>query len=257
MISILLVAIAHVMPPGDVDRAMQVVVTPDEIRIDYRFGLGEEALLDELMRLDSEIEIPADPVDRARLHMERAAEEIGTRLKVTAGDQQLTVVFDKVDLIYQHHLRAACHYVVDISDIRGRVQVRIEDGNFAAFPGFGQNAAKPRGTFPFFDTNEAPILLRAERFSISTGEKFRPPEIVVQLEREAAEVVVETESTAASDEKVVEETSKDQRRENETAKSKRDSPAGLPKGQQSWTPWLVRGTMVVLLLIAGLLAFRK
>jgi hypothetical protein len=260
MVALVLLTLAHVMPPRDVDRAMQVIVTPGEIRIDYRFGLGDEALVDELLRLDPDVEIPADPVEQARLHMNLAAEDIASRLHVRIGEQDYPVQFAKVDLIYQHHLRGSCHYTVDISKLTGKMQVQIEDRNFAAFPGHGQTAAKSRG-FPFFDSDQAVILLRADRFAISTGAKFRPPTIVMQLRTGDADKgdpsVTEDSGDTSNDELPSDrETPTDDEVSGDRVSGDKGTP--MPYVQDTtWTPWLIRGGMLLALLGAGVLAIRK
>lgn len=254
MVALVLLTFAHVMPPRDVDRAMQVIVTPSEIRIDYRFGLGDEALVDELLRLDPDVEIPADPVEQARLHMNLAVEDIGSRLRVRIGEQDYPVQFEKVDLIYQHHLRGACHYTVDISKLTGKNQVQIEDRNFSAFPGHGQIAAKPRG-FPFFDSDQAVILLRADRFAISTGAKFRPPTIVMQLGTEEVDTAEPDNDGDSADTADAGDTG-DSGDDIPSSDREKDSEVG-DKVSGSWTPWLIRGAMLLALLGAGVLAIRK
>jgi len=282
MFSILLLSVAHVLPSGDVDRAMQVTVTPDEIRIDYRFGLGEKALDIELTRLAGDDDIPADPVDAARLHMELAAREIGSRLRVTVGERQLPVEFRESDLFYQHHFRAVCQFRIDISDLPGRSEVRIVDRNFAKYPGHGQIAAKPRGGFQFFDSDQALILLRADRFPISAGERFVPPEIVMYIERKSDDDESSSGSAQsqpnegqpadgqAKDGQAKDGQAKDGQAKEEQAgdrrKGKIDEPDPTsrvdPRPSKSaetvsWTPWLIRAMMLAAMLIAGSLAFRK
>jgi hypothetical protein len=245
-----LAAVAHILPPFDADRAIQVTLTPDEIRIDYRYGLGEEALREELARLDPDRVSPEDPVDAARRHMELAAEELGERLIVQIGGRRFPVELQERDFIYQHHLRVSCRYRVDIGDVTGRVQVRIEDRNFSKYPGHVQLAAKKRGAVFFFETDEAPILLRADVHSVGSGEAFQPTELVFQMERVDPDRPDEHDSTDdvapvgnAAD------SVGDRRRpvDQETNRQPR----------RSWTPTLLAGGLLLMLLMTGFFAIRR
>jgi hypothetical protein len=245
-----LVAVAHVLPPYDVERAIQVTATPDEIRIDYRFGLGEEALRDELARLDPDRVVPEDPVAAARRHMELAAKEVGERLSVQIGERRYPLELQELDLIYQHHFRASCRFRVNISDVTGRVQVRVEDRNFSKYPGHIQRAAKKRGPVFYFDTVEAPILLRADLLPVSSGEAFSPTEFVFQMERSPprpSPVTNPTDDVATSD------------TTSELSSVRQDSDGHQEKRapRASWTPTLLTAGLLLLLLLNGYFAIRR
>lgn len=257
VLAVLLASLSHVLPPGDAERAIGVVVLEDELLIDYRYGLGADALLAELMELGV-AEVPDDPVAAARLHMESAAESLGERLKVLINEQPVDVQWVESELIYQHHLRASCRYRVDLSSRTGPLQIRVEDRNFAGYPGHVQLAAKPRNRGMEFRSDLPPILLRAERTPIGTGVAFKPPRLTMRVVRAdddsssgvpSAVDVAEESSTAGENATPAARVT----RGRGTRQSGNRQPLDRPP---SWTPWILRLALLVALVVAGILATR-
>jgi hypothetical protein len=233
----LMLVCGHVLPPGDAERAIQVTVSSDAIRVDYQFGLGSDALTSELSRLSPAVIVPDDEVEAYRLHMELAAEEIGSRLVLTIGGVRHPMVLVGTDLIYKKHFRGSCQYEVDISSITGPVQVTLSDRNFPTYPGHGQLAAKKRGGLHFFDTTMAPILVRAEVYPIGSGDAFQPAELTFRFSRQpdapAAQAPIAAEPQAAA-----------------------PTANALTTPARSWTKFALLAALAVALSAAAFFAFR-
>jgi hypothetical protein len=156
----------HELPDGVAERAMQVLVFPDHIRVEYQFGMNEATLREQLeaRAIQPQGEIAA----LEGQWLEQMAAEVPRNLDVRLDNQKLQVAGVQPRMIYLHHTPFACELTY-AWDGQGEGELVIEDRYCAQLPGHSRLAIKAREGAQLRAANAPPILARAERQPFGMG----------------------------------------------------------------------------------------
>jgi hypothetical protein len=169
--------LAHDLPDGQVERALQVTAYPDHIEVRYQFGMSERTLCDQ-GRAGADV-VDVDGLSEEQLrsieaeYLATVAEEIVERIELlVAGEiqQRATVVGE---LIYLHHLQFECRVIYPLVLDSESVRLELSDQNFATYPGHYRVAVRGRGGLEAVSDTAAPLLVRAPRLPIQAEDRER------------------------------------------------------------------------------------
>ncbi|MCO6456075.1 MAG: hypothetical protein J5I93_12315, partial [Pirellulaceae bacterium] len=159
-IALQLLAPAHVLPDGVVERGVQVTAYDDQLEIRYLVGLNDATLALKLAELLPDQTPPIDPQQALDLYRQRILSELASGLTVLLDDQPQTIQPVETRRGTLHHVQLECVYHVPLPPGGQLMRLELLDRNFAADPGNHRMAAKGRGDVQLDDCSVPPILAR-------------------------------------------------------------------------------------------------
>ncbi len=133
--------LAHEIPDARIDRALQVVVLPGLLKLDYEVSLAELTAVQDLRRLEGQL----SGLDRNQL-LERYGEVVGALnargIQVEVDGVEAPLGIQGFELTIQEHPRYLFHLQCGLP-VRGRVEVR--DQNYISSEGTSRLAVRPEG----------------------------------------------------------------------------------------------------------------
>ncbi len=168
--ALLTAVIAHDLPPGVVERAVQVTVRSDAIEVQYQFGMNEQTLRARLLDAGH---TPAEPLEALeQQYLEYAARVLPKQLELLLDGRPVEPSSITSQLIYQHHLQFELQFEVPWTPQQRETEFVLRDRNFPELPGHSRLAMRSRGAAQVI-SDVAPILVRAPRLATG-GDPLRP-----------------------------------------------------------------------------------
>jgi hypothetical protein len=165
---------------------MQVVVTAEQLEVEYRFGMSEATMRSLLTA--RQLDPSADLLQLEQQLLSALSAPLTGQIDVTLAGQPLAPKTVAAELIYLHHTQFACRFGYAWPANNPQGELVIADRSFPDFPGHAHVAIKARDATPL-QTAEPPILVRSPRQPVlqNLQGQFRGPTILAQIGAPAAD----------------------------------------------------------------------
>lgn len=158
------VAIAHVVPDGHIERAVQVVVRDRSIEIEIRVGINEKTQSQIIKKLsDNDV----DPEQLSEHFQNWISKQVVEHTNVVIGTEQIKPSLVKVVPNARRHVDYAIFLTATIPPGIEEINLTVENNSMSEFPGNWRGAIKTKGNAMIGRTDNAPILIRAESINLT------------------------------------------------------------------------------------------
>lgn len=161
-----LLAPAHELPDGVIDRSLQIDVRPDEISISMSVGLNDTTIADELARIGVD-DPAADVAGRLDQLRDWATEHVASYLRILLDDQAVHFTEVTSELSSRHHVRFFIKLSAPIPAGKASRTIQVDDVFMPHLQTQLRMAARGRGV-AVLRSNVAPLVVRAERWELWT-----------------------------------------------------------------------------------------
>lgn len=162
-LTLVTIVLAHELPPGVTERAIQVTAYPERIEVLYQFGLNEVTMREQIEQAGQVA--PSEIAELETQYLELIAPQVFERLQVQFAGKRATPLNTSSELIYLHHLQFQCRAEYVWAPETAPTQFQLVDRNFPEMPGHYRLALRGRGKVAV-QTAQAPLIVRAERTAI-------------------------------------------------------------------------------------------
>jgi len=168
---------SHDLADGFVERAVQVRIRDNVLRIEYAIGLTEPTMAQILgeipdcgVRCDGERSSDAMAGGVRDRFKRFTANSLADALELTIGGERQRLMMESVDEYAKHHYDFVAHLECKLSLMStGRgARFILQDSNFSDLDGAVRYALKSTGSAMITRTDTAPILIRSLRHELGT-----------------------------------------------------------------------------------------
>jgi hypothetical protein len=117
----------HPLPDGQVERAVQVLVFPERIEMQYQVGLSDRQVLAELDRLGEANDAEDDPSAALLRYGQLVAERLPSRLTVRVDARVRPVALRDLRWDERHHVRFVVVCEASVSVVSRTVRIEVRD----------------------------------------------------------------------------------------------------------------------------------
>ena len=151
--------LAHIVPDGHIERAVQVVVHDRRIEIEFRISISEKTQ----QQIFSDNSHANENTKTAKEYFCKwISKKITEHTFVTANGQKLKLVLVKVVPNARRHVDYAVFVETNLPNDCEKMQLQVHSRALIEFPGNWRGAIKTKGSAMVGKTDAAPILIRAQ-----------------------------------------------------------------------------------------------
>lgn len=167
---------AHEHQDGFVERAVQILIRDDVASITYSFGMSENTMREVLDEWNNELQVETDPLELAAVHSsgrstadefrEVVLARLAKSLDITVDGNPITPKAVSIEPSARHHFSFVANLEFQLPESKSQKLV-VADGNFQKLDGMARFALKVTGSTMIYNSNVAPIIVRAARHDLS------------------------------------------------------------------------------------------
>lgn len=151
----------HELKDGFVERAVEVVVRDDKLRVKYFVGLNENTMADMLSSWSS-AKATSNDEETAEKFQRVLLNKLASQIEIEIAGERKKLTGSTMELCPKHHFDFVASYELQLPSDQ-TLEIKITDKNFLANDSAARFAFKGVGSTMVSRVNVAPIIIRARR----------------------------------------------------------------------------------------------